>query len=450
MSGPSSSGPLDLLVVGSGVAGLSAAVRAAAEHGLRTGIVTKGGLEQATTRWAQGGVAAALSTNPEEVDLHLADTLAAGAGLCDVEATRVLVDEGPRRVEELIALGAEFDRDAAGNLELAREGGHSVARVVHAGGSATGAEIERALVQSVRASAVVIHEETFVRDLVVTDGVCSGVVCISRDGVTHEVAARHVLLAAGGAGQMFSVTTNPPEATGDGVAAAFRAGAAVADLEFFQFHPTALHHSVSPRPLLTEALRGHGAVLRNVHGDRFVDELLPRDVVSRAILNQMRIDRTSSVWLDATALASFDPVWDSLAPREQARIVRLLIELENDTDGGAILALARGHRHGFHLHHHAGPHHGAGLRCAGLGDRHDAPNLAACGRGVQRCLAPRIFHGERASLVDQVGGVRVAEGQRTELVAARGDNGREQFAEAVDVAYPDRQLVTDDVRRDFR
>jgi L-aspartate oxidase len=309
----SSSGPLDLLVVGSGVAGLSAAVRAAAEHGLRTGIVTKGGLEQATTRWAQGGVAAALSTNPEEIDLHLADTLAAGAGLCDVEATRVLVDEGPRRVEELIALGAEFDRDAAGNLELAREGGHSVARVVHAGGSATGAEIERALVQSVRASAVVIHEETFVRDLVVTDGTCTGVVCISRDGVAHEVAARHVLLAAGGAGQLFSVTTNPLEATGDGVAAAFRAGAAVADLEFFQFHPTALHHSVSPRPLLTEALRGHGAVLRNVHGDRFVDELLPRDVVSRAILNQMRIDRTSNVWLDATALESFDQRFPNIA-----------------------------------------------------------------------------------------------------------------------------------------
>lgn len=309
----SSSRPLDLLVVGSGVAGLSAAVRAATEHGLRTGIVTKGGLEQATTRWAQGGVAAALSTDPEEVDLHLADTLAAGAGLCDAEATRILVDEGPRRVEELIALGAEFDRDAAGNLELAREGGHSVARVVHAGGAATGAEIERALVQAVRSSAVVIHEETFVRDLVVAGGRCSGVVCISRDGVTHEVAARHVLLAAGGAGQMFSVTTNPPEATGDGVAAAVRAGAAVADVEFFQFHPTALHHSLSPRPLLTEALRGHGAVLRNVHGDRFVDELQPRDVVSRAILNQMRIDGTSNVWLDATALESFDQRFPNIA-----------------------------------------------------------------------------------------------------------------------------------------
>ena len=313
MNEPHGRTSLDLLVVGSGVAGLSAAVRAATEHGLRTGIVTKGALEQATTRWAQGGVAAALTTDPEEVDLHLADTLAAGAGLCDVEATRVLVDEGPRRVEELIALGAEFDRDAAGNLELAREGGHSVPRVVHAGGSATGAEIERALVQAVRTSAVVIHEETFVRDLLVGDNGCVGVVCISRDGVTHEVGARNVLLAAGGAGQMFSVTTNPPEATGDGVAAALRAGAAVADLEFFQFHPTALHHSLSPRPLLTEALRGHGAVLRNVHGDRFVDELLPRDVVSRAILAQMRADGTENVWLDATGLDAFDQRFPNIA-----------------------------------------------------------------------------------------------------------------------------------------
>ena len=152
--------PLDLLVLGSGVAGLSAAVRAAGTHGLRTGVITKGGLDLATTRWAQGGVAAALSGNAEEIDLHLADTLAAGAGLCDVDAVRVLVDEGPRRVEELIALGAEFDRDERGNLELAREGGHSVARVVHAGGAATGAEIERALVAAVRRTAAVLHEHT--------------------------------------------------------------------------------------------------------------------------------------------------------------------------------------------------------------------------------------------------------------------------------------------------
>lgn len=303
---------LDLVVVGSGVAGLSAAVRAATGHGLETGIITKGGLEQATTRWAQGGVAAALSSDPEEIDLHLADTLAAGAGLCDLEAVRVLVDEGPRRVEELIALGAEFDRDAQGNLELAREGGHSVARVVHAGGAATGAEIERALVEAVRRSAVVIHEETFVHDLLVDDGRCVGVRCISADGVAH-VRARHVLMASGGAGQLYSVTTNPPEATGDGVAAALRAGAAVADLEFVQFHPTALHHSLSPRPLLTEALRGHGAVLRNLAGERFVDELQPRDVVSRAILAQMRAEDADHVWLDATGLDDFGRRFPNIA-----------------------------------------------------------------------------------------------------------------------------------------
>ncbi|MFM7069805.1 MAG: FAD-dependent oxidoreductase, partial [Actinomycetes bacterium] len=190
--------PLDLLVLGSGVAGLSAAVRAAGWFGLRAGVLTKSRLHQATTRWAQGGVAAALSGNPEEIDLHLADTLAAGAGLCDTDAVRVLVDEGPRRVEELIALGAEFDRDERGNLELAREGGHSVPRVVHAGGAATGAEIERTLVDAVRATAVAIHEDTFALDLLVEDGRCTGVVAAGPDGRSKVVRARHILLATGG------------------------------------------------------------------------------------------------------------------------------------------------------------------------------------------------------------------------------------------------------------
>src|SRR5690606_16153367 len=224
---------LDLLVLGSGVAGLSAAVRAAEGHGLRTGVVTKGGLDLATTRWAQGGVAAALSGDPEEIDLHLADTLAAGAGLCDVDAVRVLVDEGPRRVEELIALGAEFDRDESGNLELAREGGHSVPRIVHAGGAATGAEIERALVAAVRETAAVVREHTFVLDLLVEDGRCHGARIVEPTGEVRDLRARHVLLATGGAGQLYAVTTNPRLATGDGVAMALRAGVAVADLEFF-------------------------------------------------------------------------------------------------------------------------------------------------------------------------------------------------------------------------
>jgi L-aspartate oxidase len=294
---------LDLLVLGSGVAGLSAAVRAATEHDLAAGVLTKGVLDQATTRWAQGGVAAALSQDPEEIDLHLADTLAAGAGLCDLDAVRVLVDEGPRRVEDLIAMGAEFDRDERGELDLAREGGHSVARVVHAG-VATGAEVERALVGAVQRTAVAIYEHSYALDLIVEDGRCAGVLATTAGTVT-EVRARHVLLATGGAGQLYAVTTNPHEATGDGLAMALRAGVAAADVEFFQFHPTALAHPEMPRPLLSEALRGHGARLRNRSRERFVDELLPRDVVSRAILTQMLADGAEHVWLDATGLDHF-------------------------------------------------------------------------------------------------------------------------------------------------
>jgi L-aspartate oxidase len=304
---------LDLLVLGSGVAGLSAAVRAAETHGLRVGVVTKGELHQTTTRWAQGGVAAVLNEDPDSTDLHLADTLAAGAGLCDADAVRVLVDEGPGRVNDLVARGAMFDRDEHGVLELAREGGHSLPRVVHAGGAATGAEIERALVEAVRATAAALHERSFARDLLVRDGRCRGVVVATADGTVREVAARHVLLATGGAGQLFSVTTNPVEVTGDGVAMALRAGAAVADVEFVQFHPTALHHPQMPRPLLSEALRGHGALLRDATGERFVDELLPRDEVSRAETRRMIDLGVDHCWLDATGLDQFDARFPTIA-----------------------------------------------------------------------------------------------------------------------------------------
>ncbi|HJR25044.1 MAG TPA: FAD-dependent oxidoreductase, partial [Acidimicrobiales bacterium] len=220
---------LDLLVLGSGVAGLSAAVRAAELHGMAVGVLTKGELQQATTRWAQGGVAAVLGGDPDSTDLHLADTLAAGAGLCDVDAVRVLVDEGPARVNELIALGATFDRDTEGHLLLAREGGHSMARVVHAGGAATGAEIERTLVEAVRATVEVVLEGSFALDLLVEGGRCRGVLALDASGARREVRAANVLLATGGFGQLFAVTTNPSEATGDGVAMALRAGVAVAD-----------------------------------------------------------------------------------------------------------------------------------------------------------------------------------------------------------------------------
>jgi len=304
---------LDLLVLGSGVAGLSAAVRASAGHGWRVGVLTKGVLNQATTRWAQGGVAAVLDSDPDSTDLHLADTLGAGAGLCDVDAVRVLVDEGPRRVEDLMALGAEFDRDGAGHLELAREGGHSLPRILHAGGDATGFEIERALVAAVHRTAATVLERHFATDLVVEDGRCVGVRAIDGEGRPLVVRARHVLLATGGAGQLYAVTTNPVESTGDGVAMGLRSGVAVADIEFVQFHPTALHDPRMPRPLLSEALRGHGALLRDRDGERFVDELQPRDVVSRAITAKMIEQGVDHVWLDATGLEDFDNRFPTMA-----------------------------------------------------------------------------------------------------------------------------------------
>jgi L-aspartate oxidase len=303
-------GPFDVLVLGSGVAGLSAAVRLAGPGGpspaLTLGVLTKGVLSQSATRWAQGGVAAVLGADEDSTDLHLADTLAAGAGLCDEEAVRILVDEGPGRVHELIALGVEFDREATGSLALAREGGHSRPRVVHAGGAATGAEVERALVDATYRSASAVLEGWFALDLLLEGGRCVGVLALPPGGT-------HVVLATGGAGQLFSVTTNPPESTGDGVAMALRAGVPTADVEFVQFHPTALHHPAMPRPLLSEALRGHGALLRDRDGERFVDELAPRDVVSRAMAARMVEQGVDHLWLDATGLERFSARFPTIA-----------------------------------------------------------------------------------------------------------------------------------------
>jgi L-aspartate oxidase len=306
-------GRLDLLVLGSGVAGLSAAVRAAEAHGMRVGVLTKGELSQSTTRWAQGGVAAVLRGDPDSTDAHLADTLGAGAGLCDADAVRILVDEGPRRVSELIALGAMFDLDNDGEFSLAREGGHSFPRILHAGGAATGIEVERALVEAVRSTAATVMENWFALDLLVEGDSCVGVRAVDEAGAAREVRARHVVLATGGVGQLFAVTTTPAEATGDGIAMALRAGVAVADVEFVQFHPTALHHPQMPRPLLSEALRGHGALLRDHEGERFVDELLPRDEVSRAITRRLLEQGTEHVWLDVSAIEQFDVRFPTIA-----------------------------------------------------------------------------------------------------------------------------------------
>lgn len=303
---------LDLLIAGSGIAGLTAAVRAAT-RGMRVGVVTKGTIAQTATGWAQGGVAAVLGQIADDSEaLHEDDTLRAGAGLCDEDAVRVLVHEGPARVRELIDLGARFDREPDGSLQLAREGGHRHARVVHAGGAATGAEIERALVDATARTAAAVHEHTFARSLVVEDGRCRGLVVRDARGV-HTVRARHVLLATGGAGQLFALTTNPLEATGDGVAIALRAGVAVADVEFMQFHPTALAVDRLPRPLLSEALRGDGALLVDARGERFVDELQPRDIVSRAITARMLAEGTDHVFLDVRPIHDFATRFPSLA-----------------------------------------------------------------------------------------------------------------------------------------
>jgi L-aspartate oxidase len=304
----------DLVVLGSGIAGLSAAVHAS-RAGWSVLVLTKGELAHSATRYAQGGVAAALDPQADDSpELHLSDTIAAGAGLCDPDAVRVLVTEGPDRVRELISMGAVFDRTGDGEaaaLALAREGGHSAARVLHAGGDATGAEIERALVAAVEATTTEVRERWLALDLIVEGGRVAGVTARAPDGTTTEVRARHTMLGTGGAGQCFAVTTNPPLSTGDGIAMALRAGVAVADVEFMQFHPTALHHPAMPRPLLSEALRGEGAVLRDDDGHAFMaDEhpladLAPRDVVARATARRLNGRGVDHVWLDATSIQGF-------------------------------------------------------------------------------------------------------------------------------------------------
>jgi L-aspartate oxidase len=295
----------DYLIVGSGIAGLFTAVLAA-EHG-RVAVVTKGTLAQTNTRWAQGGIAAAVADD-DSAELHERDTLAAGAGLCDPQSVRVLCAEGPERVRDLIHLGVDFDT-LDGVISLAMEGAHSMPRVLHARGDATGAEIEHALTRRVARAGAALYEHTLLLDLVVEHGHCVGCDVLDLEsGERRRMHAKHVVLATGGGGQLFAHTTNPSIATADGVAAALRAGAAVADLEFFQFHPTALMKPGAPRFLISEATRGDGALLKNARGERFMPryddraELAPRDVVSRAIVSELTETGAPHVWLDLTHL----------------------------------------------------------------------------------------------------------------------------------------------------
>ncbi|HEX5880949.1 MAG TPA: L-aspartate oxidase [Actinomycetota bacterium] len=298
---------VDVLVVGSGVAGLSAAL--AVPAGRTVLLATKDRLGHSATRYAQGGIAAVLDPLLDSVAEHVADTLAAGAGLCDPVAVRMLAAEGAQAIADLRAFGVRFDLAGLdGQLARTREGGHSRSRVVHAGGDATGAELERALAEAARAApAVRAAEHTFLVDLLTSGGRVTGAL-LWDGGELRVVRASAVVLASGGAGQLFADTTNPPLSTGDGVAAALRAGAVLADLEFVQFHPTALHVDGDPRPLISEAMRGEGAVLRDgdgapvMAGVHPLGDLAPRDVVTRAVAARMAATGARHLWLDATSI----------------------------------------------------------------------------------------------------------------------------------------------------
>jgi len=293
----------DFLVIGAGVAGMRAAIELA-EAG-RVLVIAKDSLRESSSEYAQGGIAAALNDD-DRVELHEQDTIYAGDGLCNVEAVHVLVEEAPAAIQQLIEWGAEFDREGT-KLVFAREGAHSRNRVLHAHGDSTGHEIARALYQKA-SSLPNVRFETY---SAVTDLYGNGAMALRESsGEWSEIHARAVLLATGGLGCVYRETTNPAVATGDGVAMGWRAGARIANMEFVQFHPTALHIEGAPRFLLSEALRGEGAVLRNRDGEAFMGryhemrDLAPRDVVSRAIVAEMQRTGSPHVWLDLTARGS--------------------------------------------------------------------------------------------------------------------------------------------------
>jgi L-aspartate oxidase len=298
----------DYIVIGSGIAGLRAAIELA--RGGHVTVLTKDRLDESNTEYAQGGVAVALSDD-DEISLHYEDTLNAGAGLCDEKAVRVLVEEGPRYITELIEWGTRFDREG-GQLAFTREAAHSRRRILHAHGDSTGREIVRALIAHAKKNRniqLLAHAAT--TGLIIEEGRCVGVQFIDPDeSMRCEMYARATVLATGGSGHIFAQTTNPSVATGDGMAMAYAAGAMICDLEFVQFHPTALALADAPRFLLTEALRGEEAILRNHQGEAFASrydqrgELAPRDVVARAIVAEM--ERTGKDWmyLDLTHLKS--------------------------------------------------------------------------------------------------------------------------------------------------
>lgn len=295
----------DYVIIGSGIAGLYAALLAK-EHG-RVLLITKGSIDECNTRFAQGGIAAAIGRN-DSPHLHFEDTVAAGAGLCDEEAVRILATEAAERITELVNLGVPFDT-LDGEIALAREAAHTVPRILHAGGDSTGQHIELTLSSRVRASRIQVLEDSLATEILVDGGAVRGIKVFDyHSGAIEEFDSRYLILATGGGGQLYKFNTNPDVATGDGIALAFNAGAEITDMEFFQFHPTALRLPGVTPFLISEAVRGEGGILRNANGRAFMrdytpeGDLAPRDVVARSILYEMEKTGADKVFLDVTHL----------------------------------------------------------------------------------------------------------------------------------------------------
>ncbi|WP_082053517.1 L-aspartate oxidase [Gordoniibacillus kamchatkensis] len=293
----------NVIVIGAGIAGLFTAIKASETKSVL--MITKKSLLDSNTRYSQGGIAAVIS-DEDSPEYHRQDTLVAGAGLCDPAAVDVLVHEGPAGVRDLIRMGTQFDEEN-GELALTKEGAHSHRRILHAHGDATGAEIVRSLSERTKQDPnIELWDDHYVIDLLTEDGECRGALVQKPDGQRVVVEADATILCTGGAGQLFRYTTNPDIATGDGIAIALRAGAEIRDMEFIQFHPTALCYPGAPRFLISEAVRGEGAVLRNMKGERFMEkyheqlELAPRDVVARAIVSEMEATKSTFVYIDIT------------------------------------------------------------------------------------------------------------------------------------------------------
>ncbi|MCR8636126.1 L-aspartate oxidase [Paenibacillus radicis (ex Xue et al. 2023)] len=294
---------IEVMVIGAGIAGLFTAIKASEKY--KVLMVTKKSLLDSNTRYAQGGIAAVIS-DEDSPAYHRQDTLVAGAGLCSPSAVDVLVHEGPAGVKDLIHMGTQFDLEN-GEFALTKEGAHSQRRILHAHGDATGAEIVRALSEKTKLDPnIEVWDDHFVIDLITEDGECLGALVQRQDGQKLFVRANATILCTGGAGQLYRYTTNPDIATGDGIAIAYRAGALIQDVEFIQFHPTALCYPGAPRFLVSEAVRGEGAILRNIKGERFMEkyhhqlELAPRDIVARAIVDEMEETRSTFVYIDFT------------------------------------------------------------------------------------------------------------------------------------------------------